>query len=279
MSRCHGTTIAKMMKCKWGRIHVIYILFIIIPVLSVLMKTNTDADGSGRPVRFAAHKQPLCWNFLYHSWIALSVCGSVWYSVRNLPCTVTIDSLLANSKTQKAFLSPVLAMFCQECPLAVKPESTPQRLILKQTRRDSLPTDMLLSAVSVLIVALPSSEIPEGLMNYSVFNTYYKFVRDILRTSVFECSALFRISSLKILTILSIASITMVGYLMQLWLLRLLFVFWGSNQILAESVELSSTWSMRMALKIKGQTHITSYIPDLFVDIVQRTLKELTLSF
>jgi hypothetical protein len=30
-------------------------------------------------------------------------------------------------------------------------------------------TDMLLSAVSVLVVAQPSSEVPEGLMNYPVF--------------------------------------------------------------------------------------------------------------
>ena len=36
------------------------------------------------------------------------------------------------------------------------------------TWRDSLPTDMLLSAVSVLVVAQSSSEIPEGLMNNPV---------------------------------------------------------------------------------------------------------------
>ena len=34
--------------------------------------------------------------------------------------------------------------------------------------RDSLPIDMLLSAVSVLVVAQSSSEIPEGLMNNPV---------------------------------------------------------------------------------------------------------------
>jgi len=34
--------------------------------------------------------------------------------------------------------------------------------------RDSLPIDMLLSAVSVLVVAQSSSEFPEGLMNNSV---------------------------------------------------------------------------------------------------------------
>ena len=38
----------------------------------------------------------------------------------------------------------------------------------KKTWRDSLPIDMLLSAVSVLVVAQSSSEIPVGLMNNSV---------------------------------------------------------------------------------------------------------------
>ena len=38
----------------------------------------------------------------------------------------------------------------------------------KKTWRDSLPIDMLLSAVSVLVVAQSSSEIPEGLMNNPV---------------------------------------------------------------------------------------------------------------
>jgi len=35
--------------------------------------------------------------------------------------------------------------------------------------RDSLPIDMLLSAVSVLVVVQSSSEVPEGLMNNSVY--------------------------------------------------------------------------------------------------------------
>ena len=38
----------------------------------------------------------------------------------------------------------------------------------KKTLRDSLPIDMLLSTVSVLVVAQSSSEIPEGLMNNPV---------------------------------------------------------------------------------------------------------------
>jgi hypothetical protein len=35
------------------------------------------ADGPRQPFRFAAHRQPLCWNFLYQSCIVLSVGGSV----------------------------------------------------------------------------------------------------------------------------------------------------------------------------------------------------------
>ena len=39
----------------------------------------------------------------------------------------------------------------------------------KKAWRDSLPIDMLLSAVSVLVVAQSSSKVPEGLMNKPVF--------------------------------------------------------------------------------------------------------------
>jgi hypothetical protein len=114
-------------------------------------------------------RQPLCWNFLYNSRTVLSVGGSVWYLIQSLSCTVTNDSVLANSKTQKSFLSPDPAMFRNDCPLAEKPGSTPWRLLPIQTWKDSLPTDMLLSAVSVLVAALPSSEVPEEVMNYSVY--------------------------------------------------------------------------------------------------------------
>jgi len=41
----------------------------------------------------------------------------------------------------------------------------------KKTWRDSLPIDMLLSAVSVLVVAQLSLENPEGLMNNPVLKT------------------------------------------------------------------------------------------------------------
>ena len=51
----------------------------------------------------------------------------------------------------------------------VEPGSTPRPLVQKKTWRDSLPIDMLLSAVSVLVVAQSSSEIPVGLMNNPVY--------------------------------------------------------------------------------------------------------------
>ena len=54
--------------------------------------------------------------FMYHSRIVFSVDGSVWYMIRNLRCTVTIDSVLANSKTQNAFLFTVNAIFRQRLP-------------------------------------------------------------------------------------------------------------------------------------------------------------------
>jgi len=78
-------------------------------------------------------------------------------------------AVLANSKTQNAPLFPVHAMFRHDCPLAVKPASTPQCLIHKKTWRDYLPINMLLSSVSVLVVVQLNSEVPEGLMNYPVY--------------------------------------------------------------------------------------------------------------
>ena len=98
----------------------------------------------------------------------------MWYMIRNLRCTVTIDSVLANSKTQNAILFIVNAIFLHDYPIAVEPGRTPRPLVQKKkTWRDSLTIDMPLSAVSVLVVAQLSSEIPEGLMN----NPVLTFVR------------------------------------------------------------------------------------------------------
>jgi len=63
----------------------------------------------------------------------------------------------------------VRAIFRHDYPLAVEPASTPRPLVQKKkTLRDSLPIDMLLSALSFLVVAQSSSEVPEGLMNNPV---------------------------------------------------------------------------------------------------------------
>jgi len=95
-------------------------------------RSKFSAVGSGRPLRFAAHRQPLCWNFMYHSRIILSVGGSVWSMIRNLRCTVTIDSVLANSKTHNAFLFTVNTIFRHDYPLAVEPVSTTRPLVQKK---------------------------------------------------------------------------------------------------------------------------------------------------
>ena len=70
--------------------------------------------------------------FIYHSRIVLSVGGSVWYMIRNLRCTVTIDSVLAISKTQNDFLFTVNAIFHHDYPLAVDPGSSPRPLVEKK---------------------------------------------------------------------------------------------------------------------------------------------------
>jgi len=73
-------------------------------------------------------------------------------------------AILANSETQNAFLFPVHAMFSsllppsgKTCKYATAPGTKKKKLgeILY-----SLPIDMLLSAVSVLVVAQSISEVP-----------------------------------------------------------------------------------------------------------------------
>jgi hypothetical protein len=137
-----------------------------LPKLSQLWRCKRRFRG--RPVRFAAHRQPLYWNFMYHSRLVLSVGGCMWYVVWNLRCTVTIDSVLANSKTPNAFWFPVHAMFRHNCRLAVKPASTPRRLVHKNTWRDSLSIDMLPFSMIIPATVPQRSEIPERLMNYPV---------------------------------------------------------------------------------------------------------------
>ena len=70
--------------------------------------------------------------FMYHSRIVLSVGGSMWYMIRNLRCTVTTDSVLANSKTQNAFLFTVNAIILHDYPLAVEPGRRPRSPVQKK---------------------------------------------------------------------------------------------------------------------------------------------------
>ena len=99
--------------------------------------------------------------------IVLSVGGSVRYMVRNLRCTVTIDSVLANSKTER-FLIHCARYFSSRLPPSGGTCKYAKAPSTKKTLRDSLPIDMLLSVVSVLVVAQSSSKVPEGLMNNPV---------------------------------------------------------------------------------------------------------------
>ena len=81
------------------------------------------------------------------------------------------------------------AIFRHDYPLAVEPASTPRPLVQKKIWRYSLPIDMLLSAVSVLVAAQSSSEIPEGLMNNPVYNCRKAYLM------VFRTNGLFVIPS------------------------------------------------------------------------------------
>ena len=81
-----------------------------------------------------------------------------------------MTQFLANSKTLNAFLFTVDAIFRQDYPPSGGTWKYAKAPSTKKTWRDSLPLDILLSALSVLIVAQSSSEIPEGLMNNPVFS-------------------------------------------------------------------------------------------------------------
>jgi hypothetical protein len=75
-------------------------------------------------------------------------------------------NLLSFGKFQDRTLSyPILSMFQHDWPLVVKSASSLWHLLPTQTWRDSLPIDLLLTAVSVLVVALPRLEVLEGLTN------------------------------------------------------------------------------------------------------------------
>ena len=76
----------------------------------------------------------MCYSLWYNAptMLPMSVGGSVWYMIRNIRRTVTIDSVLANSKTQNAFFFIVNSIFLHDYPPAVEPGSTPRPLVPKK---------------------------------------------------------------------------------------------------------------------------------------------------
>ena len=106
-----------------------------LPVVTIMAKSGgfNLGFGVGPPLGALRNEQAATLlEFMYHSRIVLSVGGSVWYMIRNIRCTVTIHSVLANSKTQNAFLFTVNAIFLHEYPLTVEPGSTPRPLVQKK---------------------------------------------------------------------------------------------------------------------------------------------------
>jgi hypothetical protein len=103
--------------------------------------------------------------------VSLMIYGSVWYMVQNLHCTVTTDSVLANSKTKNAFLLPVHAMFCHNCPLGVKPAST-QRCLVHKKNLERFSTYWYAPFCCVCLGCCAAEfEVPEWLMNYPVLSS------------------------------------------------------------------------------------------------------------
>ena len=91
----------------------------------------------------------------------------MWYMIRNLRCTVTILSFGKFQDTER-FLIHCERYFSSRLPPSGGSWKYTKAPSTKKTSRDSLPIDMLLSAVSVLVVAQSSSEISEGIMNNPV---------------------------------------------------------------------------------------------------------------
>jgi len=71
---------------------------------------------------------------MYHSRIVLSVGGSVWYMIRNLRCTVTIDSVFGTFQDTERFLIHCERHFSSRLPPSsgtwkyVKAPSTKKKL-------------------------------------------------------------------------------------------------------------------------------------------------------
>ena len=97
------------------------------------------------------------------------LCGT-WSETSVAPSQLT--QFLANSKTER-FLIHCARHFSSRLPPSGGTCKYAKAPSTKKNFRDSLPIDMLLSAVSVLVVAQSSSEVPEALMSNHVFTQQF----------------------------------------------------------------------------------------------------------
>jgi hypothetical protein len=102
-----------------------------------------SSEGPGRQGGFARHRHPSRWNFSYHCLMLFLTGGSFPNLVRKLRCTATIDCVRAYSSAQKAFTTPVVAIFSQPAPVAVPNETKPPRHV--QINLESFPFYMLVA--------------------------------------------------------------------------------------------------------------------------------------
>jgi hypothetical protein len=128
--------------------------------LFISQRTGRHSAG----ISYTSHELLCPYVVLCDSWSETSVALSQLTQVWQIPRHRTLSY-------------PLSSCFITVAPLTVKPASTPWRLLPKQTWKDSVPTDILLSAVSVLVVALLSSEFLEGLMNYPI---YIRLINEVL---------------------------------------------------------------------------------------------------
>jgi hypothetical protein len=135
-------------------------------LLTQVSQTSTTvlADGPGRPVRFAAHRQSLSSNFLYHSRIVLSVGGS------GPKPPLQRHNWLSFSKFQdkERFLTLCPRHVSSRLPPSGKTCKYAKTLITLANFERFSTYRYVPCAVHILVAALPSSEVPELLMNYPV---------------------------------------------------------------------------------------------------------------
>jgi hypothetical protein len=114
----------------------------------VTPKGSISTEGETLLVSVLLHRCSICPPLHRHNWLSF---GKFQDTERSLiPCPRHVSSRLLSSG--------------ETCKYATGPS------ILKNW--GSLPIDMLLSAVSVLVVVQPGSEVPEALMNYPICNTF-----------------------------------------------------------------------------------------------------------